>query len=297
MDEIALTYLTPERFRAQPQAGLRIEQPWPTLAYWLSRPTVGATKLDAGAWCPCVLEGGRVREGRGPVSLLVADVDHAGPGGIAKSASALARYQGAIIPTFSANKDNEKHRIVLVPSRRLTPEEFPIAWHKVARKLGAAGIAVDRGCRNINRLYFGCVTPAPEAWLGAQLLGGVAVNVDALLVVARREDELRRRREDAERRRRAPLARAPREVHRDGYVSAAIANERARIAAAAEGGRHDALLKAAFALARPALGLTTAQIDDALLDTFVGAAGEGRRREGERAIRDAAAAREKAPAR
>ncbi len=292
MDEITLTYLTAERFRAQPQVGLRIEQSWTTTADGLTTPIVAETKRDAGAWCPCALDGGRVKEGRGPVFLLVADVDDAGPGAIGRSASALSRYQGAVIPTFSATKENEKHRIVLVPSRPLTPEEFPIAWQKIARKLAAMGIAVDRGCKNINRLYFVANTPAPEMWLGAHRLAGAPVNVDALLAVARREDEQHRRREEAERARRAAVA-PTREEHRDKYVAAAIANERARIASAAEGSRHDALLKAAFALARPAIGLTIVQIEAALLDAFVSVAGESRRREGQRAIHDASAARAK----
>ena len=119
------------------------------------------------------------------------------------------------------------------------------------------GIAVDRGCKNINRLYFSCVTPSREAWLGARVLGGGPIDVDALLAVARREDEERRRREEAERARRPPRAHArgaPRQVR-----CRCNRKRASQIAGAGEGGRHDALLKAVFALARPALGLTEAQ--------------------------------------
>jgi hypothetical protein len=59
---------------------------------------------------------------------------------------------------------------------------------------------------------------------------------------------------------------------------------------ASEGGRHDALLKEAFSLAR--LDVTERHIVDALLDAFVSVAGERRRREAERAIHDAVHARQ-----
>jgi hypothetical protein len=74
-------------------------------------------------------------------------------------------------------------------------------------------------------------------------------------------------------------------------VSAAINRARANVAGAAEGGRHGAVLREAYSLAR--LDLSESQITDALLDAFVCAAGESRRREGERAIHDAIAARAK----
>lgn len=284
---VRFTYLTPTRFSAQPQVGLPIEQEWHSALRWLTWPSFADTKQAHGAWCPCVLEGGAVKGGRGPVSLLVADVDDCGAGAIARSAEALAKYAGAVIPTFSATREREKHRIVLLPERALTPEEFPIAWPKMARTLADCGIAVDKGCKNVNRLYFACVSPSAERWAelgGARILTGDPVPVDAMLEVAREE----RAEAEAEKARRAK-PRPVTERNRDRYIAAAIDKARGNISSAPEGGRHDALLREAFALAR--FELTEGQIADALLEAFVSAAGEPRRREGERAIRDAVTAR------
>jgi hypothetical protein len=61
------------------------------------------------------------------------------------------------------------------------------------------------------------------------------------------------------------------------------------VAAAPAGARHAALNREAHALAR--LDLAEHEIAGALLPAFVESAGEGRRREGERTIRDAVRAR------
>jgi hypothetical protein len=282
--EVQITYLSPERFEASPQVGIAIRQEWHSVLRWLTWPSFGE-KREHGAWCPCALDGGRVKDGRGPVSLLVADVDQCAADGIDRSTMALARYAGAIVPTFSATRETPKHRIVLLPSRSLSPEEWPIAWGKFARTLEGCSIRVDRGCKNINRLYFACVARSPEAWLGARLLTGEPVPVDAMLAVAHEElAEQQRHRE------RAGRARRPvRDDRRNNYVAAALERARANIACASEGSRHDTLLREAFSLAR--LGLDAADIERELLDSFVAVAGEPRRFEGRQAIRDAVEAR------
>jgi hypothetical protein len=284
--KIAITYLSAARFASSPQVGIRIEQEWHALLRWLAWPTFADDKRAAGAWCPCDLEGGAVKAGKGPVSLLVADVDDCGGGAIDRSAELLAPYVGAVIPTFSATPEKPKHRIVLLPSRPLTAEEFPIAWPKMASTLADAGILVDRGCKNINRLYFACVARSPEAWLGARLLNGTPIDVDGMLAAARADAE-------AERVRR-PTSRPIEDRNRDRYVAGAIDRARANLMSAPEGSRHDLLLREVFSLAR--LGLSDVDLEAALLEPFVAVAGESRRREGERAIRDAAAARSRAAA-
>jgi hypothetical protein len=281
--------LTPERFEAKPQLGITIKQEWHSLLRWLTWPSFGE-KRDHGAWCPCALEDGTVKNGRGPVSLLVADVDQCAADGIDKSTTALHPYSGAIIPTCGATLEAPKHRIVLLPSRPLTVGEWPLAWAKFARTLGDCGIAVDRGCKNINRLYFACVARSPEAWLGARILTGEPVNVDSMLAAAREEQA----EEQAARERAARMRRPVRASQRDKYVAAALNRARDNVASAGEGARHDALLREAFSLAR--FGLDVADIERELLETFVAVAGEMRRFEGRRAIRDAVVARQGAGA-
>jgi hypothetical protein len=284
-DSVTITKLSPERFASAPQIGMAITQDWHSLLRWLTWPTYADSKRAAGAWCPCVLEGGAVKGGRGPMSLLAFDVDDCTAGAIDHSAAALAPYAGAIIPTFSATPQKPKHRIVLLPSRSLTAAEFAVAWPQMVRVLAACGIVVDRSCKNLNRLYFACVARSASDWLGARVLSGAAVDVHAMLAAARQLADVERQRRDDQARARRPV----RDEHHDRYVARAIERARGNIAGAPEGGRHGALLRESFSLAR--FGLSETQIADALLDAFVDAAGEARRTEGVRAIRDAVAAR------
>jgi hypothetical protein len=289
--DVSIAYLTPERFAASSQVALLIRQNWRSLRTWLTSPTFAGDKKAAGAWCPAELEGGIVKDGAGLVSLLVFDVDTCAVGGIDRSARALGHYAGVVVPTFGASTGEklEAHRIVLLPSRPLAPDEFRIAWPWMNRALTGSGIVIDRGCKNINRLYFACVGRSPETWLGARLLSGEPVPVDGLLAAAR--EELAEA--EASRARRLPT-RPVSDAHRDRYTRRAFDSARRNIEAAGEGGRHDALLREAFSLAR--LDLSEDQIRGALLESFVYAAGESRRREGERAISDAVSARRKGAA-
>jgi hypothetical protein len=186
--QIRITYLTPERFRASPQVGLTITQEWQSLLRWFTWPTFEDCKQAAGAWCPCALEGGRVKAGAGPVSLLVGDVDECGADGIDRTVALLSACAGVVAPTFSATPEGPKHRIVLLLDRDLTADEFPIAWRKFNRRMAAHGVALDQGCKNVNRLYFACVCPSPDKWLGARILTGKPIAVDAMLTAARAEE-------------------------------------------------------------------------------------------------------------
>jgi hypothetical protein len=287
-DEVSITYLTPERFRTTPQAGIPITQEWHSFVRWLTWPSFADDKRAEGAWCPCALAEGRVKDGSGPVGLLVADVDECGRGDFERSVALCAAYAGAVVHTFSATDEQPKHRIAVQLDRALTPDEFPIAWRKFARRLEARGVVLDRGCKNINRLYFACVARTPEAWLGARILAGKPLPVDSMLAIGRAEEAAEERAREAAR---AHAAAAPREPgpRRTRYIEAAIDRERANVSNASAGGRHDALLRAAYALAR--FDLAEDELEAALLGPFVAVAGEARRREGQRAIRDAAAAR------
>jgi len=287
--ELQIVYLSPQRFADDVQIGLPIRQPWRSLLRWLCWPSFAKSKRAHGAWCPAALSGGIVKGGRGPMALFVADVDDCESGAIDRSVAVLSPHAGAVIPTFSATVENPRHRIVLLPSRPLAVDEFDLAWVKMASTLADCGIVVDRGCRNPNRLYYACVSPSAERWAelgGARILPGSPVDVDSMLVAARADLE----EEERQRARRAkPRPRLVGQRNRDKYVASAVDRARANILGAGEGGRHDALIREAYSLAR--FELSEEQIVDALLDAFVSAAGEPRRKEGERAIRDAIRAR------
>jgi hypothetical protein len=87
---------------------------------------------------------------------------------------------------------------------------------------------------------------------------------------------------------RAPLC-LPAHEHIDAYVRAALRRAASNVTTSDPGSRHHTLLREAFALAR--FNLSHEEIERVLLPAFVTTAGEARRREGERAIRDAVRAR------
>jgi hypothetical protein len=290
--ELHITYLSPARFAAFPQVGIPIAQERYSFWRWLTWPTFGTTKQDAGAWCPCALPRGAVKSGRGPISFIVLDVDDASAGAIDRSAALLSPHSGVVVPTFSATVEIPKHRIVLEPSRDITADEFSIVWGHVSGLLAEAGVIIDRGCKNLNRLYFACVSPSLERWAelgGARILTGKPVDVDVMLEAARADLA-----DAAAREARRPKPRPVEDGHRDAYLRGAVEKARANVYAASPGGRHDVLLREAFSLAR--LDLTIGQIEGALLGAFVHVAGEPRRREGTKAIHDAVTARRRGAA-
>lgn len=290
--EFAITYLTPERFSALPQVGLRIERDWQAHLEWLTTPILGTTKRDGGAWCPCDLAGGIVRGGKGPVSLWVADVDECTEGAIVRHAEALGQYAGAIIPTFSSTQEKPKHRIVLRLSRPIDSKEFSLIWAKFFRDMLDADILLDKGCKNINRLYFACVMRSEESWLGSIVLKGYPIPVEPTLEAAKDFVDREKVRIEAQRKATAETRHAAEQ--NDKYIQSAIVGERAKVINATEGTRHDTLLRAAYSLAR--FNVSESVIYNNLLDAFVACAGESRRKEGERSVHDAVTARHKRPA-
>jgi hypothetical protein len=286
---LTITVLTAAEFASPVQVGSLETVDTGGFLEWLTTPTIADDKRAAGAWCPSALPGGIVKGGAGPVSLLAFDVDTCGAGGIDRTARALATYAGAVVPSYGASTGNpekvEAHRVALMPSRALDPDEFKIAWPFLDRALARAGIAIDKSCKNINRLYFATAARSLETWLGARILRGAPVDVDALLVAARREAaeiELAR----------AARPTAPTHSH-GAYLQGVLRSAADNVAKATAGERHGALIYEAYSLARFS-ELHDSEIHAALLGPFVAAAGEARRREGERSIADAIRARREA---
>ena len=99
---LTITVFTVGEFRSYPQVGTLATVDAADFFEWFTTPTIVDDKRDAGAWCPCALPGGIVKRGAGPVALLAFDVDTCGPGGLDRTACALAAYAGAVVPTFNA---------------------------------------------------------------------------------------------------------------------------------------------------------------------------------------------------
>jgi hypothetical protein len=284
---VTITWLSHKDFESRPQVGRLITQEWRTLRHRLATPSVVDAKQHAGAWSPCAIEGGRVKDGSGPMDVMALDVDDCGPTAMDDTARMLEGYEVAIIPTFSATPEKQKHRIVMLLSRPLLPDEFRLAWPRMVAVFARKGITLDKTCKNINRLYFAPASPPGQPWLGSRHLEGKPINVDRLLEVASKAEAYERSLREAKAREQRP----PPAHNHSRYIAGACARARANVQNASAGDRHATLLREAFCLQR--LGLTAKQLEDELLDAFVAAAGEPRRREGQCAIRDAYRASER----
>ncbi len=149
--------------------------------------------------------------------------------------------------------------------------------HAVIRKhLAAAGEVADEGAKDCSRLNYVPVRARGSGYRFRRV-EGPPLDVARMLSV-----------QPPPAPRSAPRL-GPLPERRDRYVAAALERARANVSRATPGGRHLALCREAFSLARLELG--ESEIAEALLPPFVHAAGEPRRREGERAIRDAVLAR------
>ena len=265
--------------RKGPQVGRQFETDWDTFRGWLSRPKEGDFKDAHGAWICGDLPGGIVAENTGPVYVFPGDVDKGcGPDGMAATAAALAAFDGVVVPTFSWRPDDARHRFVVLPDRPIEPDEFLSVWLVIERILARKGVKIDGNCKNINRLYYPPVVRPGAGWPGVMSLTGTPFSVDWHLEEERAHQENQRRVAAMRYQRVTPLT--TREENRK--LDAMIRNGCSAVSAAGEGDRHLTLVKKSVSLARE--GMRPDQIEDALLDAFVCAAGERRRKEGQQII-------------
>jgi hypothetical protein len=272
--DLDVLFVSPEAFRRIPQVGKPVRMTWPEIAAYLSRPSVGEAKDEAGAWSPALYtDAVRRKSNLVSIGALVVDVDEAGD--VDRVADVVGRYDAIVHETFSSTADAPRCRAVLRLAHAVDAATYE-ALHKIVRTgLGRAGIKADEGAKDASRLSYAPVRRPGSGYRFRQLDGML---LDAHRVISAQP---------------APPPRAvPRPVepeHRDAYVRGALRSAAAAVAGASEGTRHYVLCKEAFGLAR--LDLSEAAIVDALLPAFLAAAGERRELEGRRTIRDAVRAR------
>ena len=262
--------------RKGPQVGRQFECDWPTFKTWLSTPKAAPFKDSRGAWVCSDIEGGFIKGGIGAVSLFPGDVDKCGPGGMARSARALQRFAGVLVPTFSYAPQDERHRFALLPDRIIETDEFPVVWLALERHCARAGVVIDNACKNANRLYYPAAMRDLAAWPGAIDLTGEPFSVEYYL---NDEHEHQEHLRAAARATYTPLPIG----NVAKKVEVMIRNGCAAIAVATPGDRHPTLIKKARSLALE--GLPVHAIEDALLPAFVSVAGQARRKEGIAAIK------------
>jgi hypothetical protein len=277
--EFDVLFISPERFRATPQVGTPRTMTWLELAMYLSRPSLGNAKDAAGAWSPALYERNiRRKSALVHACALVVDVDQAGD--VDLVAEALADYRALVHETFSSTTDAPRCRLVLPLAQAIDASTYEAA-HKIVRAhLLEVGVIADEGAKDASRVSYAPVRRAGDTYRFRKLEGRP---FDARACLAAQPPPPPRS---------AP--RLPASEHRDGYVRAALRYAADAVSSASEGGRHFALSREAYKLARRELGLDEAQIVGALLPAFVAAAGERREWEGLRTIRDAVQARQRA---
>jgi hypothetical protein len=267
-------FVSPERFRASPQIGVPCAMTWHELGLYLSRPSIGETKGEAGAWSPALYDGNLRRKANlVSIGALVVDVDEAGD--VDNVADIVGRYDAIVHETFSSTNDGPRCRVVLRLAAPIDATMYE-ATHKAIRgALATAGVIADEGAKDASRLSYSPVRRSGAGYRFRQVDG---ILLDAKRVLAAQP---------------SPRPRpSPRPVpldHRDAYVRAALQRAADAVSTATEGMRHYTVCKEAFALER--LGLGESAIEGALLPAFVASAGERREHEGRRTIRDAVRAR------
>ena len=269
-----LLFISAEQFHRKPQIGTPERMTWAELADYLSMPSIGDGKGDAGGYSPALYRD-NIRRKANLVHIWALIVDIDGNGDVDRIADELAAYDAITHETFSSTNDDPRCRLLL----RLAE---PIDWQTYERAHGIvrarlrreAGAITDDGAKDASRLSYAPVRRA-EAGYRFRLTKGRPL--DAKRVVAAQPPPPPRPRVEVQ------------PQHADAYRRGAMRRAAEAVASASNGARHETLNREAYALAR--LDLSIDAIRDALLPTAVAAMGEGRRREAERTIADAVRAR------
>jgi hypothetical protein len=273
--ELDVLYVSPEAFRRSPQVGVPCLMPWSSLQAYLRSPSVGDSKEIAGGYAlGAYSDNVRRKANLLRIRGLVLDFDESS---VSDVAMRLTRYRAVIHETFSSLDDAPRCRAIVELAEDVDAKTYD-ALHAIVRAFfRAADLPADEGAKDPCRLSYSPVR-RPGAGYGFAVTDGVPLDAAAVLSA------------QPPRQTRPAWAPLPRPKHRDAYVAAALRRASDAVARATPGQRHHALCREAFAVARFE-GLAEHEIHGALLGPFVRAAGEQRKREGERTIADAIRAR------
>jgi hypothetical protein len=280
---IPVLILTPERLRARQHIGLPvIFDDFEMMVTWGSRVTWidptgddNADKASAGGIALGTYDGGhRTKKAWRSGRAMTLDLDE--DGDVDRIADAIG-CSCFVHETYRSKPGALRCRVYIELAEAVTDVAvYDLAHAIVRRHLASAGEIVDEGAKDSSRLNY---VPVREYGTGYRFRRVEGPPLDVVRMLAAQPPP--------------PPRSAPRLVplpeNRDRYVSAALARARTNVASATPGGRHLALCRESYSLAR--LALTEAEIADALLPAFVAASGESRRHEGKCAVRDAVHAR------
>jgi len=152
---------------------------------WISEPPQAETK--GALWSPArFVDHMRRQSSVETVHALVYDIDAPHP-----DLETFASRVEAALPgiawwahsSFSSVPGALRFRVVFEVSRAMTAKEFRIVWLIGARMLSAAGIEVDRACKDASRAYYVPLMPARGAYAW-RMVDGAVLDVDYIAEVA-----------------------------------------------------------------------------------------------------------------
>lgn len=250
---------------------------WEDLCEWLALERVASCKAEHGAWTPALfIDNHKTKERLVHACALLIDVDEGGD--VDRLAAVLVGHRALVHGTYSSTPEAPRARIVMPLVAPVDARADEHLWQVVVAHLGSRDVQVDLGTSDAGRLGYLPAHHPDRPAVRFVRVEGEALDADRILAA---QPPIR---EPA-----APKTVAP--EHRDAYVRAAIRGCSEDLGSASVGDRHHTLLRAAWSLSRPDLGLSESEIESALLPVAVAVMGDRRRDEARRAVRDTYRAR------
>lgn len=265
-----ILFVPASMFLRIPQVGKPLTMTFSQLAGQLSKPMVGERKDIGGAYSPALYrENVRRKSSIVHVCVLVIDIDEGGI--VEKLAGVFGKRRAIIHSTFSSTPEAPRCRVLLELEKPINTTTYDrLHSHMRATLLEKFNVIADNGAKDPSRLSY---YPVVRKGVEQTLVQTYGARIDGVGIVARQPPLL------------PPPPPKPIEAkHRDRYINGALQDAANAIAHATPGMRHAELAKEAWGLAR--LDLTEAEIALVLVPAFVACAGEPRRAEAVRTIRD-----------
>jgi hypothetical protein len=279
-----LLYFSDLQLRRKPQRGTPCDLTWEQFAEWLSEPIWGDDKEEGGGYSPGKYDDDiRRLDHLLSVGVLVFDVDINGE--VPRIAEAMKGFSCIIHETFSSTAESRRCRL-LVQLKDPIEGALYSAVHRLFRAQltkHPLNIWPDENATDASRLSFfpvrrkgagyGFATTKGDPVDGKTIAAAVTWNTPRNIGSTPQHPN-----DESD----GPAGSATKQ-----YIESAVESARHNLSIAKEGDRHHVLLKEAFGLSRPYLGLTYDQVVDALLETAIARMGQYRAHEAKMAIRDA----------
>lgn len=150
---------------------------------------VRSSKLGNPAFSGAIFEKGMTRSKAAvtAISLIVLDFDAGNPQAVCKTIEEYG-WEAVVSSTYSHSEGKPKFRVVVLPDRDITPEEWPKVFRACTQIFPHM---IDATGKDVSRMYFFSSKAAATSPTFAQRISGDKVSVDDLLEVEGEELSLR----------------------------------------------------------------------------------------------------------